>query len=112
MAKETQGFEESLARLEQIVRELEGNEVPLEKALALFEEGMTLGRSCTSRLDEAEKRITVLLQQSDGTTAEVPFDPSASDAPPAQKSARRATTTPAVAKPRPRAVTSDEDIPF
>ena len=50
-------FEEALERLEQIVSELEGGELALEKALELFEEGVGLGKSCGSQLAEAEKKL-------------------------------------------------------
>lgn len=53
-------FEEALARLEQIVHDLEGSDLTLEETLARYEEGSQLVRSCTKRLDEAEQRIRVL----------------------------------------------------
>jgi exodeoxyribonuclease VII small subunit len=56
-------FEDCLQRLEQIVKELEKGDVPLEKALALFEEGVKLSTSCRGELDAAEGRIEVLLKQ-------------------------------------------------
>lgn len=109
----TPGFEQSLARLEQIVAELEGGDVPLDDALKLFEEGMKLGRACTSRLDEAEKRITLLLQQADGSVAEIPFDPKAAAPAPtkAPATARRAAAPPR-ARPQPIETSSDDEIPF
>jgi exodeoxyribonuclease VII small subunit len=61
-------FESSLAALERIVRELERGELPLEKSLELFEEGVRLSRECQERLNEAERRIEVLLQDGDGRT--------------------------------------------
>jgi exodeoxyribonuclease VII small subunit len=63
-----QTFESSLAALERIVRELERGELPLEKSLELFEEGVRLSRECQERLNEAERRIEVLLQDGDGRT--------------------------------------------
>jgi exodeoxyribonuclease VII small subunit len=63
-----QMFESSLAALERIVRELERGELPLEKSLELFEEGVRLSRECQERLNEAERRIEVLLQDNDGRT--------------------------------------------
>jgi exodeoxyribonuclease VII small subunit len=65
---QAQTFESSLAALERIVRELERGELPLEKSLALFEEGVRLSRECQERLNEAERRIEVLLQDNDGRT--------------------------------------------
>ena len=63
-----QTFESSLAALERIVRELERGELPLEKSLELFEEGVRLSRECQERLNEAERRIEVLLQDNEGRT--------------------------------------------
>lgn len=59
-------FESSLSRLEQIVRELERGEMPLEKSLRLFEEGVGLSRDCQERLNEAERRVEVLLRGPEG----------------------------------------------
>ena len=53
-------FEESVARLEEIVKLLENGKAPLADSLALFEEGVSLVRFCSAELDEAEKRITEL----------------------------------------------------
>ena len=87
------GFEQSLERLEEIVAELEGSDVPLERALELFEEGVKLGRACSTRLDEAERKITVLLEQADGSLIEQATTASAQSAAPtrAPKPAPRAT---------------------
>jgi exodeoxyribonuclease VII small subunit len=54
-------FEESTRRLAQIVAELEGGELPLERSLALFEEGVRLARAAKERLDLAERRVEELL---------------------------------------------------
>jgi exodeoxyribonuclease VII small subunit len=54
-------FEESTRRLAKIVSELEGGDLPLERALALFEEGIRLSRTAQERLDRAEKRVEELL---------------------------------------------------
>lgn len=56
-------FEEAVQRLEQVVRELETGDLPLEKALALFQEGVGLTRYCGGLLDGAEARIEKLLEQ-------------------------------------------------
>jgi exodeoxyribonuclease VII small subunit len=61
-----QNFETSLAALEKIVRELERGDLPLEESLKLFEQGVRLSRECQERLNEAERRIEVLLRDSDG----------------------------------------------
>ena len=67
-------FEEAFARLEQIVRRLESGEVKLEESLLLFEEGVKLARICSSRLDAAEGKIQRLLENTDGTVEEIPFE--------------------------------------
>lgn len=54
-------FEEATARLGAIVTELEGGDLPLERALALFEEGVRLARDAQDRLDRAERRVDELL---------------------------------------------------
>src|SRR3712207_459417 len=61
-----QTFESSLAALERIVRELERGELPLERSLELFEQGVKLSRECQERLNEAERRIEVLLRDDAG----------------------------------------------
>lgn len=59
-------FEAQLASLEKIVRELERGDQPLERSLELFERGVQLSRECQDRLDEAERRIEVLLRDDAG----------------------------------------------
>src|SRR3989304_1522193 len=59
-------FEASLEALEQIVRQLEQGDLPLEKSLELFEQGIRLSRECQERLNQAERRIEVLLQDNQG----------------------------------------------
>ena len=54
-------FEEALNRLEIVVKELEDGQLPLEKALALFEEGMWLSKFCYQQLEKAETRILELM---------------------------------------------------
>jgi len=71
--KKEPGFEESLRRLEEIVDRLEGDELPLEEALALFEEGVKLAEECGKRLDAAEKKVMLLLREADGRLSETPF---------------------------------------
>ena len=75
-------FEECLERLEKIVQELEKGEVPLEKSLTLFEEGMQLSASCRKQLEDAEGKIEILLKQN-GKLQTVPFEP------PAEKASRK-----------------------
>ena len=67
-------FEAQLASLERIVRELERGDLPLEQSLELFEQGVKLSRECQERLNEAERRIEVLLRGGDGSTVAVPFE--------------------------------------
>jgi exodeoxyribonuclease VII small subunit len=57
----TLSFEESARRLGAIVEELEGGDLPLERSLQLFEEGIRLARAAQARLDRAEKRVEELL---------------------------------------------------
>lgn len=63
-------FEECIQRLEKIVQELEQAEVPLEKSLTLFEEGMKLSASCRKELEEAEGKVEILLKQNGKLQAE------------------------------------------
>lgn len=67
-------FEEALTRLETVVNRLESGELPLEESLRLFEEGVHLTKVCTSRLEEAERRITILLKNERGELQEAPFE--------------------------------------
>lgn len=71
MTKKT--FEQSLKKLEQIVQELESGDLPLEKALQKFEEGIKLSKFCGQILDETEKRVNLLLQDQDGQIIEKPI---------------------------------------
>lgn len=66
-------FEAALKRLEEVVARLEQGEIALEEMLALFEEGVKLSRLCRKKLDEAEKRIEVLLQDDKGSFRREPF---------------------------------------
>lgn len=65
-------FEEMLKRLEEIVRNLDNVETPLEQSLALFEEGAGLVRLCTEKLDAAQQKVT-LLTAGEGGVSEAPF---------------------------------------
>jgi exodeoxyribonuclease VII small subunit len=71
MAKRT--FEQALKQLEQIVREMESGDLPLELALKKFEEGVELSKFCSQKLEETERRITILMQNSSGAAVEKPF---------------------------------------
>ena len=59
-------FEEALKRLEDVVDTLESGEVPLEKAIDLFQDGMLLSQVCSQKLDKVEQKIETLLEESDG----------------------------------------------
>ena len=67
MSKKSQTFEESMARLEQIVRAMEQGNVPLEESLKLFQEGTELVRSCSKLLDDAQLQIRKVMTASDGS---------------------------------------------
>ena len=66
-------FEAALARLEEIVHELEEADLPLERSLAVFEEGVRLSRLLHQRLNEAERKVEILLKDGSGEKAPAPF---------------------------------------
>lgn len=74
MAGKKLSFEQSLARLEEIVRHLEKGDLPLTDSLALFEEGTALIAGCSAMLDEAEQKVVKLRKGADRTPEEMPFD--------------------------------------
>lgn len=65
-------FEAGLDELEKIVKEMEGGELPLERALQLFERGMQVSVQCRKQLEEAETRVELLTRRGQGVVAE-PF---------------------------------------
>jgi len=67
-------FESSLDELEQIVRQLEAGDLPLDRSLELFEQGVRLSRECQKRLDEAERRVEILVRGNDGAYKPAPFE--------------------------------------
>ena len=67
-------FEKAINDLEKIVKALESGDLPLEKALEKFESGIKLSRYCSATLDEAEKRVTLLMTDETGEPIEKPFD--------------------------------------
>jgi exodeoxyribonuclease VII small subunit len=71
MAKQT--FENAMKRLEAIVEELESGDMGLDDALKRFEEGIKLSRFCAKKLDESEKKVSLLLQDEAGVVHETPF---------------------------------------
>lgn len=64
--KHQEQFEQQLARLEEIVRQMENSGTALDDMLSLFEEGIGLVRSCSRMLDEAEQKVVILTQDKDG----------------------------------------------
>lgn len=72
MSENKKTFEESMKRLEDVVRLLERGDAPLDSALALFEEGTALIKDCTKMLDEAEQKVTILTKGD--MPVEKPFD--------------------------------------
>ncbi len=72
--KPTRTFESSLEALERIVHELEQGDLPLERSLELFEQGIRLSRECQERLSQAERRIEILLSDNQGRPVASPFE--------------------------------------
>lgn len=73
MPSKKMSFEESIVRLDEIVKKLETGEAQLKESLALFEEGAALVTSCTKMLDEAEQMVVKLKKSEDGEPQELPF---------------------------------------
>lgn len=71
----TEKFETALKKLEEIVKRLEGGSISLEDSLKAFEEGVKHAAFCSQKLDEAERRVEVLLKRKDGTFGREPFEP-------------------------------------
>lgn len=71
---ESKSFEQSLARLDEIVRHLEKGDLPLSESLALFEEGTGLLTSCSKMLDEAEQKVVKLRKGADRQPEELPLE--------------------------------------
>ena len=67
-------FEQSMERLEVIVKQLEKGEAPLSESLALFEEGTALISVCGKMLDEAEQKVVMLKKGDNGEPVELPFE--------------------------------------
>ena len=74
MAEKKVTFEQAMARLEEIVKQLEQGDASLEDALTLFEEGTRLMKKCTTQLDKAEQKVSKLLAGPDGHPKEEPFE--------------------------------------
>jgi len=73
MELKVKDFESALKSLEDIVVKLEGGELSLDRALELFEEGVQISRFCSSKLEEAERKVEVLTKTADGAFKEEPF---------------------------------------
>ncbi|MGO8792778.1 MAG: exodeoxyribonuclease VII small subunit [Terriglobia bacterium] len=67
-------FEKNLARLDAIVQELDDTDLPLDKALVLYEEGMKLSECCHKQLEEAEGRVEILTKKAGGKLVAEPFE--------------------------------------
>lgn len=74
MTEQELSFEQSLARLDEIVRHLEKGDLPLNDSLSLFEEGTGLIRRCGTMLDEAEQKVVKLKKGPDRQPVELPFE--------------------------------------
>ncbi|MBI3805101.1 MAG: exodeoxyribonuclease VII small subunit [Nitrospirae bacterium] len=79
-------FEEALSRLEEAVKSLEKGDLPLEESLKAFEEGIRLSKNCLKMLEEAEKKVEILVQEKGGKRERRPFelkgDPSSGESSP------------------------------
>ena len=73
MSRKKMTFEESMGRLEQIVRAMERGDVPLEESLKLFQEGTELVKSCGKLLDEAQLQVNKIMVAADGSPVEEAF---------------------------------------
>lgn len=73
MELKVKDFESALKSLEDIVVQLEGGDLTLDRALDLFEEGVKISRFCSLKLDEAERKVEVLTKTTDGTLMEESF---------------------------------------
>jgi exodeoxyribonuclease VII small subunit len=72
MAKQT--FESAMKRLESIVRELESGDLGLDEAMKKFQEGVKLSKLCSNKLDESEKKVSILLENEEGSIRVEPFE--------------------------------------
>ena len=68
--KEDLNFEEAMKKLEEIATELEKNDIDLDTSVAKFEEGMKLSKQCSEMLEQAEKKISILIKDGDTITEE------------------------------------------
>jgi exodeoxyribonuclease VII small subunit len=75
MARKSNEFEKSFQQLESIVKRLEAEELPLDEALQLFEDGIRLSRFCNQKLEAVEKKIELILADAKGEPRVEPFEP-------------------------------------
>lgn len=73
MAKVNKNFEEAINELEGIVEKLEKGELPLDESIEVFQKGIELSKFCSKRLDEVERKISILVEDEKGVIKEVPF---------------------------------------
>jgi exodeoxyribonuclease VII small subunit len=73
MELKVRDFESALKSLEEIVVQLETGDLTLDRALELFEEGVKISRFCSSKLDEAERKVEILVKAADGSLKEATF---------------------------------------
>ena len=74
MSKKAFDFEKKLQQLEETAEELAEGDLPLEKAIDRYSEGIALFKACSQYLDGAEKRVTQIVEQLDGELVEEPFE--------------------------------------
>ncbi len=73
-ARGSNEFEKAFRQLEEIVKRLESEELPLDESLRLFEQGISLSRFCHQRLEEVEKKIELILADAKGQPRIEPFE--------------------------------------
>ncbi len=76
-AKPDEAYDALVARLERVVGELEAGNLTLEQSIEKFAEGVRLAKDASRKLDEAEKRVELLVRGTGGQDEAVPFDPDA-----------------------------------
>lgn len=74
MEEKNKPFETSLQELEEIAKKLESGNLNLDEAIESFEKGIKLSKECTQKLDEAEKKINILVQNENGEFVEEKFE--------------------------------------
>jgi exodeoxyribonuclease VII small subunit len=72
--KETGSFEDSMKRLDEIVEQLEEDKLPLDRMIALYEEGVGLARSCGEKLEAAEQKVRLIAKKAGGGVTLEEFD--------------------------------------